>query len=593
VLGNLTVSGTSTQVAVNGNIENAYSGNIGNLHVTGGTVTVSGTVAGITIHTGGTLNGASPATTYTATLNIQLDGVPYTGAGDYQLRHYDSETITINMTGSGATRTANAPNGIWKVYVSEGAYTDVYTGAVIVISNAPASATLNFYTINYTITDNGAASGSTVSLTLDGFNVGDPGSGNIFAPAGMTASFTVAGAGASSYTYAWSGTVGASSVSGTNATLTISNVTGTIDVTCTVTGSGAAIANFSISNSATQYETLAQAAATVADGGTITMLQDVTASDDSEVELNKTKTYTINLNEKTLGSGGTYSIRVNAGTVTVKNGNVTKGIRVGGGELTVESGMYSGGGEAYSGGEDAIYCLGGKATIISGTFFCTIDLAANGCLVESGGQILIAGGSTVSPPINWKNSGSVTSVTVTAAATSAPIITTTTLPSGTVGATYSQALAATGTTPITWDVIVGALPAGLTLSAAGVISGTPSTAGTTNFTVQASNGTSPDATQALSITVNHTNGIVEVLESSIAIYPNPAKDMLIIENAESRIVNIAIYDISGRTVGADLRVSPQNQGAHTGAPQQINISHLPAGVYLVKAGNKTAKFVKE
>jgi len=73
-------------------------------------------------------------------------------------------------------------------------------------------------------------------------------------------------------------------------------------------------------------------------------------------------------------------------------------------------------------------------------------------------------------------------------------ITTTSLPNGVAGAAYSQTLsAAGGTTPYTWSLTSGTLPAGLTLNAStGVISGTPTAAGTANFTVQvtdASNGT--------------------------------------------------------------------------------------------------------
>ncbi len=100
----------------------------------------------------------------------------------------------------------------------------------------------------------------------------------------------------------------------------------------------------------------------------------------------------------------------------------------------------------------------------------------------------------------------VLSITINAAAPAgtAPTITTTSLPAGTVGTAYSQTLTATGSTPITWSVTVGTLPAGLNLNAStGEISGTPTTAGAAvTFTVQAANGTSPDDTKALSITIN-------------------------------------------------------------------------------------------
>ncbi len=69
----------------------------------------------------------------------------------------------------------------------------------------------------------------------------------------------------------------------------------------------------------------------------------------------------------------------------------------------------------------------------------------------------------------------------------APTITTTTLPNGTVGTSYSQTLAADNN-PTEWTVTVGSLPDGLTLNqSTGEISGTPTTAGSSTFTVTAKN----------------------------------------------------------------------------------------------------------
>ncbi len=101
--------------------------------------------------------------------------------------------------------------------------------------------------------------------------------------------------------------------------------------------------------------------------------------------------------------------------------------------------------------------------------------------------------------------GSTTSRPATLIVSTAPIlptITTAALSHGVVGAAYSQTLVATGTMPITWSIESGALPAGLTLNApAGEITGTPTTAGVSSFTVKAANTTGSD-TQPLSITVN-------------------------------------------------------------------------------------------
>jgi hypothetical protein len=62
----------------------------------------------------------------------------------------------------------------------------------------------------------------------------------------------------------------------------------------------------------TNYQTLALAAAAVADGGTITMRYNVTVSNNGEAELSEDKTYTINLNGKTLGRSNNYAMRITA-----------------------------------------------------------------------------------------------------------------------------------------------------------------------------------------------------------------------------------------------------------------------------------------
>lgn len=94
------------------------------------------------------------------------------------------------------------------------------------------------------------------------------------------------------------------------------------------------------------------------------------------------------------------------------------------------------------------------------------------------------------------------SLTVNAATTTPSIVTTSPLPSALTGAAYSQALAATGTTPITWAVTSGTLPAGLSLgSSTGILSGTPMAAGVFALTVSATNAVGSNSKQ-FSLTVN-------------------------------------------------------------------------------------------
>jgi sugar lactone lactonase YvrE len=89
------------------------------------------------------------------------------------------------------------------------------------------------------------------------------------------------------------------------------------------------------------------------------------------------------------------------------------------------------------------------------------------------------------------------SITVAGSETVPPIITISpaTLPGGTVGAAYIQTISASGgTAPYTYTVTNGTLPAGLTLSSNGTLSGTPTASGTYPITVNAadsSTGTGP------------------------------------------------------------------------------------------------------
>src|SRR4029078_646960 len=84
-----------------------------------------------------------------------------------------------------------------------------------------------------------------------------------------------------------------------------------------------------------------------------------------------------------------------------------------------------------------------------------------------------------------------------------PVITTTTLPGGTVGQAYNQTLQATGgILGLTWTLSGGSLPAMFSLSPAGVISGTPTNTGTSNFTVRVTDTLNQSDTQDLSIAVS-------------------------------------------------------------------------------------------
>lgn len=81
----------------------------------------------------------------------------------------------------------------------------------------------------------------------------------------------------------------------------------------------------------------------------------------------------------------------------------------------------------------------------------------------------------------------------------------TTVPAGTAGTAYPTTTftQSGGTNPTTYAITSGALPAGLTLSSAGVLSGTPTASGTFSFTVTGTNTvTGCSGSRAYTLTIN-------------------------------------------------------------------------------------------
>jgi formylglycine-generating enzyme required for sulfatase activity len=90
-----------------------------------------------------------------------------------------------------------------------------------------------------------------------------------------------------------------------------------------------------------------------------------------------------------------------------------------------------------------------------------------------------------------------------------PTITTEKLLNWIAGTAYSQTLAAVSTTPVTWSLDSGTLPTGLSLAGTGIITGTPTAAGTFTFTVKATNAEGSD-TKSLSIKIAASIEMVQI-----------------------------------------------------------------------------------
>jgi hypothetical protein len=109
-------------------------------------------------------------------------------------------------------------------------------------------------------------------------------------------------------------------------------------------------------------------------------------------------------------------------------------------------------------------------------------------------------------------------------------------------------LTATGTPPITWEATVGNLPDGLTLSSAGVLSGTPAVAGTYDFSITATNSAGSD-TEAFSVVVINPDSMDgQVVTISTALNPDRKVDI----NGKS-VDNGAQAIIWDTTIGANQR----------------------------------------
>ena len=140
------------------------------------------------------------------------------------------------------------------------------------------------------------------------------------------------------------------------------------------------------------------------------------------------------------------------------------------GNVTLDESLTINQGETLTIGKDA------SLTVPSGT-----TLTNNGTVTTTEGGSLTNNGT-----IN--NSGTLPD---TISGNQPPKITTASLQNGEVDKNYSQTLAVTGDN-ITWSVS-GALPAGLTLNTDGTITGTPTTAGDSTFTVTATNDSGSDS----------------------------------------------------------------------------------------------------
>lgn len=254
-------------------------------------------------------------------------------------------------------------------------------------------------------------------------------------------------------------------------TVTVDNDNADMGVTWTLAGtgcSGSACGALS-GNTSTSVTYTAPATVTTAFSVTITATSVKTTTVSNSITLNipANPAITTALGALTAGQvGSTYSatVALSGGispyTWTVKSGNLPTGLTLGSSTGTI-SGIPT----------------------ATGNYTFTLEVT------DSGTPTALTASGTFSIDI---------------APAPAIVFSTTSLPSGTIGTAYTAAVAATGGAgALTYKVTSGGLPAGLSMSASGGISGTPTTAAKSSFTVTASDAYGDTGTANLSITISY------------------------------------------------------------------------------------------
>ena len=167
-------------------------------------------------------------------------------------------------------------------------------------------------------------------------------------------------------------------------------------------------------------------------------------------------------------------------------------------------------------------------------------------------------------------------MTLVVASPAAPTITSTSLSAGAVGASYAQVVSATGGgTPYTYSISVGNLPAGLALSAGtGLISGAPTTAGTSSFTVRVADSFGSLATAVLSIAVTAAPSPV-ITTSSVA--GGTAGTAYVQAISVAQGILPYTFSVSSGLLPSGLALDP-NSGILAGIPTAAGISNFTVHV---------------
>ncbi|MFM5672314.1 putative Ig domain-containing protein [Aeromonas hydrophila] len=205
----------------------------------------------------------------------------------------------------------------------------------------------------------------------------------------------------------------------------------------------------------------------------------------------------------TPSASGTFNLTVTATDANSASGFQVYSLVING--LAPVAGAVSATVAANSSANSITLNITGTATSVA-----VASTASNGIATASGTSI------TYTPTAGFSGPDSFTYTATNASGTSSPATVTITvstpsitlnpgtLSNGSVGTAYGQTITASGgSAPYTYAITAGALPEGLSLNAAsGLISGTPSTAGTTELSITVTDANGATSLQNFSITIS-------------------------------------------------------------------------------------------
>jgi CSLREA domain-containing protein len=155
-----------------------------------------------------------------------------------------------------------------------------------------------------------------------------------------------------------------------------------------------------------------------------------------------------------------------------------------------------------------------------------------------------------------------------------------TLPNAAMGMPYSQTISASdGTAPYSYSISAGAPPAGLSLSTSGVLSGTPTAAGSFSFTVTATESSNSSITGSQSYTLAVARRASQTTVSASPTVASPAQTVT--------LTAVVAATVSGTSIVPSGTVTFLDNGTQigtatlSGGTAQLVVPSLPAGATAV------------